>query len=160
YILGIIPRPDSSVDPAGASIWDLNNLCIIAALCTRSSTEEQDFLRTYTNAHLAWSTLKSRHEKVGPITQIILIQQGLAIKYKRAERLSTTSMHLSDLVRHIYVIGLPKEEDFLTILMLNAMSEELLHVRNHIADSLATSTSSAPYGPSNIRAHLDVEQQL
>ncbi|KAG1887698.1 hypothetical protein F4604DRAFT_1538117, partial [Suillus subluteus] len=107
-----------------------------------------------------WSALKSRHEKVGPIAQIILIQQGLAVKYKRTERLSTTSTHLTELIRRIYVIGLPKEEDFLTILMLNAMSEDLPHVRNHIANSLATSTSSAPYGPSNIRARLDVEQQL
>ncbi|KAG2059346.1 hypothetical protein BDR06DRAFT_967884 [Suillus hirtellus] len=160
YILGIIPRPDSSVDPTGASIWGLNNLCIIAALCTCSSTKEQDFLHMYTNAHLAWSALKSCHEKVGPIVQIILIQQGLAVKYKHAERVSTTSMHLSDLVGRIYVIGLPKEEDFLMILMLNAMSEELPHVHNHIADSLATSMSSAPYGSSNICACLDVEQQL
>jgi len=44
--------------------------------------------------------------------------------------------------------------------MLNAMAEDLPHVRNHIADALATSTSATTYGPSNIRSRLDVEQQL
>ncbi|KAG0698737.1 hypothetical protein DFH29DRAFT_770624, partial [Suillus ampliporus] len=157
---GIIQRPDPLVDPTGASVWDLNNLCIIVALRTRSSSEEQDFLCAFTDAHLAWLALKSRHEKVGPIAQIILIQQGLTIKYKHTKHLSTTSTQLSDLVHRIYAIGLPKEEDFLTILMLNAMSEDLPHVWNHIADSLAISTLTTPYGPSNIRARLDVEQQL
>jgi hypothetical protein len=44
--------------------------------------------------------------------------------------------------------------------MLKMMSEDLPHVCNHIADSLAISTSSAPYRPPNIRAHLNVKQQL
>ena len=164
YILGLVMRPDPSVDPASASHWDLNNLCIIAALRTRSSSEEQEFLRTFSNAYLAWNALKSRHEKVGPIAQILLIQQALTVRYRRSERLSATSTQLSELVRHIYAIGLPKEADFLTIMMLNAMTDDLPHVRNHIADVLSTSTSTSAntsaYGPSNIRTRLDVEQQL
>jgi hypothetical protein len=160
YILGLVTRPDPSVDPVSAGHWDLNNLCIIAALRTRSTSEENDFLRNYTNAYLAWDALKSRHEQVGPIAQILLIQQALAVRYRRSERLSTTSTQLGEIVRRIYAIGIPKEEDFLTIMMLNAMAEDLPHVRNHIADALATSTSTKSYGPSNIRSRLDVEQQL
>ncbi|KAG1875759.1 hypothetical protein F4604DRAFT_1497845, partial [Suillus subluteus] len=160
YILGIISRPDPVADPSSAGHWDLNNLCIIAALRTRSSPEEQEFLRKFANAHLAWSALRARHEKIGPIAQILLIQQALAIRYRRAERLSTTSTEISDMVRRIYAIGIPKEDDFTTIIMLNAMNEELPHVRNHIADALSTSTSTSTYGPTNIRSHLDMEQQL
>ncbi|KAG1887385.1 hypothetical protein F4604DRAFT_1527291, partial [Suillus subluteus] len=160
YILGLVSRPDLSLDPSSAGHWDLNNLCIVAALRTRSSSEENEFLRGFTNANLAWVALKSQHEKVGPIAQILLIQQALAVKYLHSERLSTTSTNLSELVRHIYAIGIPKEEDFLTIMMLNAMANDLPHIRNHIVDALATSTSSNPYGPSNICSRLDVEQQL
>ncbi|KAG1839786.1 hypothetical protein F4604DRAFT_1599333, partial [Suillus subluteus] len=160
YILGLVAHPDPSLDPSSAGHWDLNNLCIVAALRTCSSSDENEFLRGYTNAHLAWDALKSRHEKVGPIAQILLIQQALTVKYLCSERLSTTSTLLNDLVWRIYAIGIPKEEDFLTIMMLNAMAEDLPHVHNHIADALATSTSNNPYGPSNIRSRLDVEQQL
>ncbi|KAG2111903.1 uncharacterized protein F5147DRAFT_572896, partial [Suillus discolor] len=160
YILGLVTCPDPSLDPSSAGHWDLNNLCIVAAMRTRSSFEENEFLRGFTNTYLAWDALKSCHEKVGPIAQILLIQQALAVKYIRSERLSTTSTTLHDLVCRIYAIGVPKEDNFLTIMMLNAMAEDLPHVRNHIADALATSMSSNPYGPSNIRSRLDVEQQL
>ncbi|KAG2335252.1 hypothetical protein BDR05DRAFT_993555, partial [Suillus weaverae] len=160
YILGMITRPDPLSDPSSAGHWDLNNLCIIAALRTRSSPEEQEFLRTFTNAHLAWGALRSRHEKLGPIAQILLIQQALALRYRRSERLSTTSTEISDMVRRIYAIGIPKEDDFTTIIMLNAMMDELTHVCNHIADALSSSTSLSSYGPTNIRSRLDMEQQL
>jgi hypothetical protein len=160
YILGLVTRPDPSVDPMSAGHWDLNNLCIIAALRTHSTSEENGFLCNHTNTYLVWNALKSRHEQVRPIAQILLIQQALAVCYQRSEHLSTTSTQLGELVRRIYAIGIPKEDDFLTIMMLNAMAEDLPHVRNHIADALTTSTSTTSYGPSNIRSCLDVEQQL
>ncbi|KAG1876724.1 hypothetical protein DFJ58DRAFT_649367, partial [Suillus subalutaceus] len=160
YILGLIPRPAPAVDPSSAGHWDLNNLCIIVALRTCSSPKEQVFLRPYDNVHLAWNTLQSQHEKIGPIAQILLIQHALAIRYHRSECLSTTSTEISDMVRHIYAIGIPKEDDFTTIIMLNVMNDELTHVCNHIADALSTSTSTSTYGPMNICSRLDMEQQL
>jgi hypothetical protein len=160
YILGLVTCPDPSLDPVGAGHWDLNNLCIITALCMRSTSKENEFLHAHTNAYLAWNALKARHEQVGPIAQILLIQQALAVRYHWSERLSTTSTQLGELVRRIYAIGIPKEDNFLTIMMLNAMAEDLPHVRNHIADALATSTSTTTYGPMNVCSHLDVEQQI
>lgn len=64
------------------------------------------------------------------------------------------------MVRYIYTIGLPKETNFLTIMMLNAMSNNLPHVQNHIANALSVSTTTSIYSPSNIHSHLDVKQQL
>ncbi|KAG1852550.1 hypothetical protein F4604DRAFT_1592016, partial [Suillus subluteus] len=160
YILGIITCPDPLSDPSSAGHWDLNNLCIIAVLCTRSSPEEQEFLRTFTNAHLAWGALCSHHDKISPITQILLIQHALALRYRRAERLSTTSTEISDMVRRIYAIGIPKEDDFTTIIMLNAMTDEFTHVQNQIADALSSCMSLSTYGPTNIHSRLNMEQQL
>ncbi|KIK33209.1 hypothetical protein CY34DRAFT_63284, partial [Suillus luteus UH-Slu-Lm8-n1] len=57
-------------------------------------------------------------------------------------------------------IGIPKEEDFLMIMMLNAMAKDLPHVHNHIADTLTTSTASNPYSLTHICSRLDIEQQL
>ncbi|KAG2057264.1 hypothetical protein BDR06DRAFT_1037536 [Suillus hirtellus] len=74
YLLSIIMYLNDAVDPEGASTWDLNNHCIIAALSTRSCTEDQDFLLPFTNAHAAWKALRSHHKQVGPIAQILLIQ--------------------------------------------------------------------------------------
>jgi hypothetical protein len=98
YILGLVTCPDLLVNPISAGHWDFNNLCIIAALCTCSTAEENEFLCGHTNAYLALSALKSCHEQVGPITQILLIQQALAVHYHHSEHLSTTSTQLGDLI--------------------------------------------------------------
>ncbi|KAG2052939.1 hypothetical protein BDR06DRAFT_972624 [Suillus hirtellus] len=108
YLLSIIMHPDEILDPI--------------TLSTRSCTEDQDFLLPFTNTHAAWTALKLHHEQVGPIAQILLIQQDFALCYCHAERFALTSI--------------PKEEDFLMILMLNAMSEELPHGRPHTATLL------------------------
>ncbi|KAG2045536.1 hypothetical protein BDR06DRAFT_859988, partial [Suillus hirtellus] len=157
---GIIMHLNDAVDPEGASTWDLNNLCIITALSTRSYTEDQDFLLPFTDAHAAWKALRSHHKQVGPIAQILLIQQAFSLCYHCSERFALTSSQLAHLTRCIYAIGIPKEEDFLTIIMLNAMGEDLPHMRNHIADAITISTPSAPYSPTNICLCLELEQQL
>ncbi|KAG1761657.1 hypothetical protein EDD22DRAFT_847624 [Suillus occidentalis] len=101
-----------------------------ATLSTHSCTEDQDFLLPFTDIHDAWMALRSHYEQ------------------------------LTDLVRHIYTISIPKEKDFLTILMLNAMGKDLLHIHNHVANAIIISTPSAPYGPSSIHSHLELKQQL
>ncbi|KAG0703517.1 hypothetical protein DFH29DRAFT_774043, partial [Suillus ampliporus] len=128
--------PDSLTDPTSVGTWDLNNLCIITALHTCSTPEEGEFLCVFTNAHLAWNMLKVCHEKVGLIAQILLIQQVLATCFHHSEHLSTTSTQLSNLIWCICVIDLPKKVKFFTIMMLNDMTNDLLHIHNHIAGTI------------------------
>ncbi|KIK80684.1 hypothetical protein PAXRUDRAFT_158009 [Paxillus rubicundulus Ve08.2h10] len=141
YILGTLPRPN---DTGSAVNWDLNNLCIIAALHTRSTPEEQAFLRPYMNAHLAWSALCTHHEQIGPIAQTLLIQKLLQVQYRKSEHFSTTSLVISEDVRRVFSMGLPTEDAFTLIMMMNAMSEELPSVRDHIADCIVQSTTLQP----------------
>lgn len=55
----------------------------MAALCTRSTAEEGEFLRIFTNAHLAWTALKARHdiEKVGIGYMLPLWRTSLHYQY-------------------------------------------------------------------------------
>ncbi|KIK78175.1 hypothetical protein PAXRUDRAFT_17026 [Paxillus rubicundulus Ve08.2h10] len=57
-------------------------------------------------------------------------------------------------------MGLPTEDVFTLIMMMNAMSEELPSVCDHIADCIAQSTTLQPYSSHRVRLRLDVEQQL
>lgn len=102
YLLSVITRPDNVLDPTSATTWDLNNLCIVAALSTRSCIEDQDFLLPFTDAHATWTALKSRHKQVGPIAQILLIQQAFTLHYRHSERFALTSTQLTDLARCIF----------------------------------------------------------
>ncbi|KIK76096.1 hypothetical protein PAXRUDRAFT_170935 [Paxillus rubicundulus Ve08.2h10] len=125
YILGTLPHPD---DTGCAANWDLNNLCIIAALHTRSTPEEQAFLHPHTNAHFTWSALCTHHEQIGPIAQT-LIQKLLQVQYRKSKCFSTTSLAISEDVQHVFSMGLPTEDMFPLIMMMNAMSEVTKTIR-------------------------------
>lgn len=160
YIKGTVPRPDERIHPDDATMWDDNNLCIVAAIASCADAKEQEFLRDYTDAHLAWEALRERHEMIGPISQILLIQCLHAVRYRKNERFSKTSHQIHELARRIYSMGMPDEDTFVLIYMMNALSEELPHVRDHIADYISRSSAQDPYTPTLAMACLDTEQQL
>ena len=72
YILGTIPHPTDDSSEA-ATNWDINNLCVIATIKTRCTHKESHFLHGSTITKDAWATLRNRHEKLGPVAQVLLI---------------------------------------------------------------------------------------
>lgn len=62
YIIGNLARPNPNDSPESASNWDINNLCVIAAIKTRCTREECHLLRDATIAKDAWTALRTRHE--------------------------------------------------------------------------------------------------
>ncbi|KAF8834968.1 hypothetical protein BDN67DRAFT_1015985 [Paxillus ammoniavirescens] len=81
YLIGTIKAPEAVLEPGAFNNWTLNNIAIVLALCSRVSHEDQRLLEDITNAKQAWDTLHERHEKVGPIAQILLIQEVFAMTY-------------------------------------------------------------------------------
>ncbi|KIK91174.1 hypothetical protein PAXRUDRAFT_13924 [Paxillus rubicundulus Ve08.2h10] len=122
--------------------------------------EDQHLLEDVTNAQEAWDTLCECHKKVGPIAQILLIQEVFAKCYSRGQHFSLTSSELSKLVHHIYRIGIPTEEVFLLIAMLNALLGELSGVQTQVTSLLSSSLKDFPFTSANIHTHLNTEQQL
>ncbi|KAH7918046.1 hypothetical protein BV22DRAFT_1025252, partial [Leucogyrophana mollusca] len=160
YLSGLIPRPDATIEPRAALNWDMNNVAVVGAMKLRATIEEQKVLAGVINARKAWVTLRDRHVKVGPIAQILMIQEAFDTVYTKAERFADTSARLEDLVQRIYVIGIPTEDVFLSITMLHALSGDLSNVRDHVANLLTASTAAHPFTSSDIRLRLDTEQQI
>ena len=97
------------------------------------------------------------------MTQILLIQEAFVLQYTKTESLSATSLRLSQLMVHIFAIGIPTQDMFLCIVMLNALTGEFANVCNHVATTMLTSTDVAganTFKSEMIWAHLDLEQQL
>ena len=115
--------------------------------CTR---KESHFLQESTNAHNVWTVFHNRHEKLGLVAQVLLIQEALEVQFHHSERLSTMATKLRNLVDHIYAIGIPKQDNFLLILLMNAMSSELTPLCNHVADCINASTTANPYTSAHI----------
>ena len=84
YILGTVLRPSDDTSEATTN-WDINNLCVIAAIKTKCTREESHFLQGSTNAHDAWTVLRNRHEKLGPVAQVLLIQEALEVQFHHSE---------------------------------------------------------------------------
>lgn len=92
--------------------------------------------------------------------QVLLIQEVLEIQFHRSDRLSTTATKLWDIVDCIYVIGILKQDDFLLILLMNAMSGEFAPLCNHVTDCINASTMAELYTSSHLLKCLEMEQQL
>src|SRR5882762_3722717 len=71
YLSGTVPIPDASVDAGSLRNWKGNNKKLIRFLKAYIEDGEKTFLAT-DNAHTAWTNLRNRHEKQGPITQVRL----------------------------------------------------------------------------------------
>ncbi|KIJ12017.1 hypothetical protein PAXINDRAFT_15194 [Paxillus involutus ATCC 200175] len=130
YLAGTIRAPDPLTEPGAFNNWTLNNITIVSILCLCVSHEDRHLLEDVTNAKEAWNTLRERHKKVGPIAQILLIQEVFAKCYSQGQHFSLASSELSELVCRIYRIGIPTEEVFLSIAMLNALSASTTHTKH------------------------------
>ncbi|KAG1744360.1 hypothetical protein EDB19DRAFT_1906587 [Suillus lakei] len=109
YTTGIIVHPDALHEPLVARNWDLNNAGIVAALRICVSPNDKQVLDGITTAHRAWNTLRSCHQKLGPIAQILKIQELLNIHYSRDTNLTETSYHLTEGVHTIFDMGIPTQ---------------------------------------------------
>jgi gag-polypeptide of LTR copia-type len=157
YLTGSVICPDSEKEPRAAVNWRTNDKVVRSFIGLKSSEEEQEYIEPHSTAAEVWTSLKSRHKQEGPITQILLIQEALNVRYVKSERLSTTSTKLSDLNTRIFAIGIPTKDVFLSILMLNSLSGELSNVHDHVATSLSSSNT---FTSNDIRKRLDTEQQI
>ena len=67
-----------------------------------------------------------------------------------------TSLEISEMVRHIYAMGMPISETFSLIMMMNAMVDKLPYVQDQIADAIMHSTPSDPYTLIMVHACLEM----
>ncbi|KZT20698.1 hypothetical protein NEOLEDRAFT_1075039 [Neolentinus lepideus HHB14362 ss-1] len=162
YLDGRISCPDAVADPVGHQNWVTNNEVILGLLGLRAVQEERRIIDAAPDTATAWTNLRARHEQQGPLTQLTLIEEAFATWYTPDERLATTSHNLMELVKRIWVIGIPTEEVFvrIAIIMLNALGDHFRGVCDLLATVLSSSSKDRPLTPAIIRARLDTEQQI
>src|ERR1700736_4315578 len=82
YLDGKVPKLDGVTDPT--SLWNSeeNNNKIIGFLEAFVDNGELSYLAT-DPANTAWTNLRNRHEKQGPITQVRFLQELLSISYPK-----------------------------------------------------------------------------
>lgn len=127
--------PDISFEPRAHRNWKINDKAVRAFMSNKSIRAEHDLInaKEITTAKQAWDALKRRHEIQGPVQQVLLLREALAIRYSRSgEQLSVTSSRLTDLNDRIWNMGTLSRELFLRILMINAFSDDLSDVQSSL----------------------------
>jgi gag-polypeptide of LTR copia-type len=158
YLDGSIPKPDPVVNPMSAFHWDKNNDKLLGLLQLKTSIVHHYYIENKTTVHDAWKSLVDRHEKLGTMAQIALLDKAFAIRYQPATvDLDTTTTSMLDVARKIYANGGFKFETFVSLIMLNAMSDQLPHVRDQVISSILNDPG---YSHLDIRKRLNAEQQF
>jgi hypothetical protein len=161
YLTGGVADPDKHLEPRAHENWSINDAAVCAFIKSKCSSTELSVIEDCPTALSTWSTLQSRHQCQGTVSQIHLIQEAFSVQFSTSTPFSETSERLRTLNEHIWAMGAPTPENFLVILMVLALSLTDFHgVRDAAITGLASSTSSAPYTASHIRARLDLEQQV
>ncbi|KIJ99112.1 hypothetical protein K443DRAFT_181897, partial [Laccaria amethystina LaAM-08-1] len=161
YLDSSLPAPDPYLEPRANRHWKINNAAVQAFLFMKCASSEHPFIENCSSAEEIWSTLEKRHVHQGPMSQVTLIQEALAVRYSSSTPFADTTLVLRDLNRRIWDMGSPTSEGFLCILMLLALSadDSLSAVRDAIVSGLSGSTKDHAYTSSHIIARLDYEQQ-
>ncbi|THU77642.1 hypothetical protein K435DRAFT_812259 [Dendrothele bispora CBS 962.96] len=172
YLTGKVDQPNRFAEPRAYSNWWANNGSILGFMGLTVSESEQEIIDDATTAEEAWTKLKNRHSQEGPVKQVQLIRDALAIRYSTSEKFASTSSKLTTLNKRIWAMGAPSPELFLCILMINSMSglPELRSTRENVAQALAASDGpdidlvkeplKRRYDSTDIKRALDTAQGL
>lgn len=153
YLDGTIQQPNASTEVKAHQNWKMKDNAILAYFRLRVAEGEQEELKKAMSAKGTWGALTKRHEKQGAMAQILLIQEAFALHYIKTKPLSATSLQLSQLLSCIYAIGIPLQDMFLCIIMLNALIGEFANICDHVVTTMASSTNPLkPFKSSSIHA--------
>jgi len=90
WLDGTFAQPDLSTSPGRHYMWQLNDDSLKAFLFHTISHTECKLIKDLPMANAVWNTLRIRHEKQGPYTQLMLIKQCLDIRFNLATPLNKT----------------------------------------------------------------------
>jgi hypothetical protein len=142
YLAGTVPIPDTTTNAVSLRNWKGNNKKLIGFLKAHVEDGEKSFL-AMDNAHTVWTSLRDRHEKQGPITQVHLIQELLSIYYpKDVSAWAATTDRLRDLCTHIFSQTVPTFNVLFMVAMLNALEREADHIRSEMTSHYISNTTT------------------
>ncbi|KIJ26185.1 hypothetical protein M422DRAFT_272758 [Sphaerobolus stellatus SS14] len=121
YVEGLVPQPTEPVEKV--TCLEINDQ-IVGALGTIINEPLQRELKSITNAKDAWAKLKEKTQPKGLITQLENMQMAIKNCFSPKVPVGTTIMEICDSLSAIFENGKgPSQDDWLMILLLNALSD-------------------------------------
>lgn len=132
WLQGVFVQPELSVDPGKHYLWRSNDKSLWAFMLNTISRNEYKRVHHLTMAKEVWDMLRTRHEKHGPFTQLILIKEALDVRFNTAMPFNDMINKIDDLITRIKNMGDFDWAKFKTVLLINALSGELEYLQSQI----------------------------
>ena len=132
WLEGTFAQPELSVDATKHYLWKSNDKSLRAFMLNTISRNECKAVCHLTTAKEVWDALRMRHEKRGPFAQLILVKQGIDVRFSMAIPFSDTINKIDDLITRIENMGDFDWQKFKTVLLINALGGELEYLQSHI----------------------------
>ncbi|KAJ7653217.1 hypothetical protein DFH06DRAFT_1204987 [Mycena polygramma] len=135
--------------------WLDENLLVLSCIRLRLGDTDIRLIKDEEIASVAWASLKSAHLPSGALSQLTILQQALALRFTRDVPLATTSEKLQTLVNAFFAVRPPTQDEWTSILFLNAMAgPDFKDARS----SLDTLLSAGKLASSSVVARIKHEQ--
>ncbi|KAJ6493099.1 hypothetical protein C8R45DRAFT_1212580, partial [Mycena sanguinolenta] len=135
--------------------WIDENLIVLSCIRLRIGDTDQRLIKADEIASEAWAKLKAAQLPSGTLSQLTILQQALAIRFSRDVRLANTSDKLQVHIDAFFAIRPPTQDEWTSILYLNAMAgSEFKDARS----SLDTLLSAGKLSSASVVARINHEQ--
>lgn len=159
YVEGTLPQPDASSEPRANANWKANDRLARSFLLQYIDPQEREFVKDAATAKACWDSLKTRHEKEGPVRQLQLLTEALNMSFSPNIPLPQTAATMHNLVKRAFAAG-DLTCDVITSLVFLRGMEALPNLQSVVNHNLCMATPSTPYRPTDIVRLLENEQRL
>ena len=104
WLEGSLPAPDPTEQRA-YHIWTINDQSLTGFILQYVSEEDYKDVCDLPNSRAIFAELRNRHEKLGPQSQILLLEKAIRTEFTPGVRLTQTWDELDTLIRRIKAIG-------------------------------------------------------
>lgn len=147
WLDGSIPCPGAATHARASQIWKINDCALRTFMLERVSHTDHNIVCELPNSHTIYKALRHRHQRFELEAQVLLISEGLDIRFRPGVRLSDTLNVIDKLHTRITDLG-PMDEakindHLLTVLLWNSLEEHLPGLHSRIDYMLDKAFSSS-----------------
>jgi len=117
------PVPNPTTEPHASRVWTINDCSLKAFILGNISEEDYKAVHELPSSRAVFAELRTRHEKLGGHTQILLIQRAMNICFQPGTSLTKTLNDINAISNTIKAIGPFGHDQLQTAFVIHALGD-------------------------------------
>ena len=163
YLTGDASEPDNNLEPMAHANWAKNDRRTCGFLFGAVSEAERKAITPLeSDAKAYFDLLTVRHKSDGPVSQVYLIKEAMAIHARTGESFTKGVDQIFDLIDRAWAMDTNGVtlDTFKVIVALNYFGKDHQDIQFAIQDRLKLATTSRPFTPRDLREFIEDKQRL